>query len=123
MNSIHYPSARGEVSLTQALERCARASSRRRLALAAGAGLVIATAMLAWQPAGWVIFMSAALPFVAFGLWGIADRELDGARLAAGGAVAIALLVVRVLAVTLGALATFTLIFGLAGVAMGTWIE
>lgn len=123
MDSVNRSLASTQTSLTQALERRARAASSLRLAIDVIGGQAIVTAMTVWQPRGWPIFLCVGLAFMAFGLWALADRELAGTGRAAGSPVVIILIAMRTIAVSLGALAVFVLLFGTVGVAMGTWIE
>jgi hypothetical protein len=68
--------AGSEPSLTEFLASRARHSSDARLALDVACGLVVALAAAVWQGPGWRLITSAALCFLAYGAWGIADREL-----------------------------------------------
>lgn len=120
---MSYSGAGAEPSLTRALERRARSASGRRLTIDIVGGLLIAVALLAWRPGGWLVGLSAALTLAAFGIWGAADRGLTEARRLTGGPVTITLFAIRLLAATLGALAAFTLLYSIAGVVMGTWIS
>ncbi|HEX7122983.1 MAG TPA: hypothetical protein VF178_11475 [Gemmatimonadaceae bacterium] len=72
-------------SLAALLAARARASSDRRLALHAGAGLVAAVAVLITRPPVWPSLALVAVAVGAYGAWGIADREL-GERAARGTA-------------------------------------
>ena len=114
---------RPEVSLPEMLAHRARTASDLRLALDAGGGALATIAVLIWHPAGWwPLLASAALCFASFGIWGIADRELAD-RAVAGDAVSRALRAVRVGAAVLGGAAAAMLLFGMLGVALGTWIS
>lgn len=66
-----------ELSLSQFLSDRARHASDARLALDAGIGFVVAVAATLWRGPGWYIITSAAICFLAYGGWGIADRELQ----------------------------------------------
>ncbi len=123
MDSIHYSEPRLETSLTEALTRRARAASSRRLAIDVVAGVLLADSVLFWRPRAWILFVSAALPFVAFGLWGFADRGLHEVSATPRRTFTSGLLLLRYAALTLGALSALVLLFGGVGMAMGTWIE
>jgi hypothetical protein len=110
--------AEPEVSLTEFLSARARRSSDARLALDVGVGFVLGVAAAVWHGPGWRLITPAATCFLAYGAWGIADRELlervgatprtrsllRAARLVAGivGVVAAVALVLIGMAVALG---------------------
>ena len=110
--------ANAEPSLTEFLSTRARRASDGRLALDVACGLVVALAAAIWQGPGWRLITPAAVCFLAYGAWGIADRELlerigatprrltvlRAARLAAAitGIVAAIALVLIAMAVALG---------------------
>ena len=62
-----------------ALAAAARRSSDGALVAAAAAGCLLSAGLLVWRP-GWWQFALAPLAVGAFGVWGIADRELTVAR-------------------------------------------
>lgn len=111
--------------MTDALTRRARWASPRRLAIDVLGGVLVADSMLFWRPPGWTLLLCLGLAFVAFGTWGFADRALHEARDTPRprGAVTSPLLVLRFVALTIGAISALTLLFGGAGLAMGVWIE
>lgn len=109
----------------------ARAVSPRRLALDVGGGGTGALLAALWRPPGWPALLGAALCFVAFGAWAVAERRLTAPRLSdtlpslgeppadwspAWRALRAAAALVGTLA---AALATFGLVFGV----LGTWIS
>jgi hypothetical protein len=111
------------LNLTDAVIHRARTASKRRLSADALGGLVVAAAALILQPAGWAVIASAGLCFAAFGVCGIADRLIDQpGRFTKRGVVA-SLLVLRTVALTIGVAAALVLLFGVVGLAMGTWIS
>jgi hypothetical protein len=112
---------RPDASLPELLAQRARGASDGRLAIDLAAGLLAAAVALRWRPTGWVVLLSAALCFAAFGAWGIADREL-GER-APESALARVLRVVRVVATATGALAAVALLLGITATALGQWIS
>jgi hypothetical protein len=67
---------RSEATLPELLSARARAASDLRLSLDVGLGLLVGAVAVWWRPAGWVVALSAALCFAAFGAWGLADRVL-----------------------------------------------
>lgn len=111
------------LNLTDAIIHRARTASKRRLSADTVGGVLVAAAALTLRPGGWAVIASAGLCFAAFGAWGIADRLLDQpGRFSSRGVVA-SLLVLRTVAVTIGVGAALILLFGIAGLAMGTWIS
>src|SRR5690348_14236466 len=101
-----------DLNLREFLTTRARTASDLRLALDAALGLLAAIVALLWRPGGWKLVTSAALCFVAFGAWGIADRELQEREQTSGDSrVSLRLLrVARVVAATLGAAAAIALL-------------
>lgn len=111
------------LSLTDAVVHRARTRSERRLAADVSAGALVAAAAIAWRPTGWAVIASAALCFAAFGLWGFSDRLLAAPGHLCNRVVLAFLLVLRTVAVTVGVASALVLLFGIAGLAMGTWIS
>jgi hypothetical protein len=109
-------------SLPELLAARARAASDGRLVLDVVGGLLVAGAALLWRPAGWILLLSAALCFAAFGAWGIADREL-GERTTTIGMSTRALRLLRLLAVAIGGTAAVTLLLAALGVVLGPLIS
>jgi len=100
----------------------ARRASDARLALDVAGGILAATAALWIRPPGWAVLVAAALCFVAFGAWGIADRalrerptEAETSNRALRGA--------RATAAVIGTLAALALALLLFTLALGTWIS
>jgi hypothetical protein len=114
-----------DLDLREFLTARARGASDLRLALDTGLGFVVVVIALLWRPGGWKLLASAALCFVAFGGWGIADRELRERELSSGHSEnAVRLLrVTRFFAVILGGAAAVALLVGVLGLALGTWIS
>ena len=114
-----------DLNLREFLAARARTASDLRLALDAGLGLLATTVALLWRPGGWKLVTSAALCFLAFGGWGIADRELQERAHDPGNShITLRLLrLARVFAATLGAGAAIALLVGVLGIALGTWIS
>jgi hypothetical protein len=108
------------LTLPQFLARRARGASDRRLAIDAGAGIVLGVSAVIFRPPLWILIVCAALCFAAFGAWGILDRELADAsdgrrRLLLRGA--------RGAAVFAGVLAGLGFFLAAFGYALGTWIS
>ncbi|AHG92763.1 hypothetical protein J421_5228 (plasmid) [Gemmatirosa kalamazoonensis] len=108
MNDSALPPA-ADATLPELLAARARRASDLRLALDVGVGVLVAAAALFWRPTAWVLLLSAALCFVAFGLWGIADRA--GNR------------TLRAAAATLGVVAALALGAGVVAIGLGTIIS
>jgi hypothetical protein len=111
------------LNLTDAVVHRARTASKRRLFVDTGAGTLVAVAAIVWKPSGWAVIASAALCFAAFGAWGVADRLLEEHSQLRGRGFVEFLLILRTVAVTVGVAAALILLFGMAGLAMGTWIS
>ena len=109
-------------SLPVLLANRARNASDSRLALDAGGGLVVAATLLVWRPAWWILPVCAALCFAAFGMWGIADRELLEPK-GANASRDRLLSVLRTFAAAMGSLAALVLIFGVLGLLLGTIVS
>ena len=114
---------RPDATLPELLAARARDASDRRLALDAAIGSLAACALAYWRPAAWLPLLGAALCFAAFGVWGIAMRELGerAARDAEAGTRALRAL--RVVAAIAGGVGTAMLLFGGLGTLLGTWIS
>jgi hypothetical protein len=114
---------RTDASLPEVLAARARSASDLRLVLDAGGGALAVIGILLWRPPGWTLLASAALCFAAFGAWGIADRELRERPAESREVSTRALRAARVLAAIVGGVAAALLLFGMLGVALGTWIS
>lgn len=110
-----------EHSLGVLLAARARRASDGRLAIDAGAGIVVIVVALIWRPPGWALLAAAAGCFLAFGAWGIADRSLI-ARGTDAGAVRV-LRGVRGAAVVLGAVSAVALLVIALGLGLGRMIS
>jgi hypothetical protein len=106
-------------SLPELLAARARGASDGRLVLDVAGGLLVGAIALFWRPPAWVLIVSAALCFAAFGAWGIADRELHDRPEAAVMTSRRLLRVLRAVAVIVGTLATVTLLVAALGVLLG----
>ena len=106
-----------------ALVERARPSSMQRLILDIAGGLIACGIIAALRPEGWGILASAALCFATFGAWGAADRLLNFPYRIANQAIAAALLILRPLAIVVGAGAALVILFGSLEIAMGTFIH
>ena len=102
-----------------------RAHAASDLALAAWAALggtmLIAVAVL--RPPGWIFLGGLAALALAFGGWGIADRELCDDRVTASRPMRFAVRVVRALAVFLAVVAAIALVFAVPMLGVGTVIS
>ena len=85
-----------------------------------GATLIAATVL---RPRGWVFVGSLAALALAFGGWGIAERELADPRVAASRPTAIAFRILRALAVLLAFVAAIALVFAVPMLGIGTVIS
>jgi len=99
----------------------ARHASDGRLVLDAAGGLVVGALLVAFRPPAWPVFLSAALVFLAFGVWGISDRALGDGQV--GPRASRALRALRVLAAGVGVASTLAFIATGMAVMLGTWIS
>ena len=119
--SSNGPESTGHPTLAELLSTRARGASDLRLAIDVALGVVIAVAVAIWRPPAWPVLLAAGSCFAAFGAWGITDRELrergqtapNAGWLRAG----------RLAAALLGVVAGVTLLLGVLGLALGTWIS
>jgi hypothetical protein len=107
-----------DASLSDFLVTRARRSSDARLALDVAAGFVVAIAGAFWGGPFRVVITSAAGCFLAYGAWGIVDRELLERRGSEGRGVR-ALRLARVVAAIVGTLAAVMLLVSGLAVALG----
>ncbi len=113
---------RPDASLPEFLAARARHATDTRLTVDALAGLIVAAVAAYWNGPGAPLLASVALCFFAYGIWGIADREL-GERATAAPRVRGALIVLRALAAVLGfAAAAYVTVLALAQ-ALGVMIS
>ena len=108
--------------LFHALASRARATSDGRLVLDVVGGLAATLVIAAWRPPAWPILGSVALCAAAFGVWGIADREITE-RGATRPLAAVALRVVRMVSLALGVCAAVAAVLVLLRHTLGTWIS
>lgn len=111
-----------EPGLLEFLAMRARRASDGRLAVESGIGFVLAVVAAAWRPGGWPLFLSAGVCALAFGLWGITDRELRE-RSIPGGSAASTLRVARVSVGVIGGVAAVALATSFLFLALGTIIS
>jgi hypothetical protein len=65
-----------DLNLPEFLSARARRASDARLALDVACGLVVALLAALWRGPAWTVIASGAVCLLAYGAWGIADREL-----------------------------------------------
>lgn len=114
---------RPDASLPELLAARARHASDTRLALDALIGFAVLIVSLLWNGPGWDLFASIAGCFFAFGLWGIADRELGERAHTGSRALILTLRITRVLAGTFGVIAAFVVLASALGIALGRMIS
>ena len=114
---------RPDASLPELLASRARHASDTRLALDAVVGFLVVIVIAFWRGPGWLLLAGVATCFFAFGMWGIADRELGERGTTASPRVLVALRIVRVAAGVLGALGTFIVLATGLGIALGRMIS
>jgi hypothetical protein len=106
-------------SLPELLAHRARQASDRRLAVDVALGLIVAAAVAILRPPLWLPFTALGICLVAFGAWGILDREVieagEGGRRAMSVGRNIVALVGGAAAVLFGVSLFFSL--------LGSWIS
>jgi hypothetical protein len=112
-----------DAGLPAVLAARARAASDGRLALDVIGGLSAGVGIAAWRPAVWLVLLPIAACFVAFGAWGIAERELAERERSPGRLLAFALRTVKALSILVGGGAAAVAGFELLHLALGTWIS
>ena len=114
---------RPDASLPELLAARARHASDTRLALDAALGALVAVAAVFWRGPGWYFLASLAGCFLAFGFWGIADREL-GERANGGSRLTRELLrIARIIAGVVGAIAAVATMLMALALALGRMIS
>jgi hypothetical protein len=73
---VDTPTDQRQLTLPALLAQRARRASDGRLTLDAAGGLIAAAALMELRPPAWPVLFSAAMCFLAFGVWGICDRAL-----------------------------------------------
>lgn len=111
-----------EETLPEFLASRARRVSDVRLAGDAIAAVVAAIAISFWRGPAWEIRLSLAACLLAFGIWGVADRDLS-VRQAAPRRVLLAIKAVRLIAAVVGFAAGAFLLMALLGRALGRIIS
>ena len=113
---------RADATLPEILIERARSAPDRRLALDVGLGIIAVATLGWWRPAGWLLLTSLALGFVAFGAWGIADRELKE-RGSPPGALTVVLRAMRIAAIATGMAAAIVVTMHALALLLGRWIS
>jgi len=114
---------RPDASLPEFLVHRARSASVRRLSIDLAVGLAGLSAALWWRPSAWLVLVSLALCFFAYGGWGMADRARSGATARGNRVLRASMEALCALLGAVGALATAALLFSVWAVALGTWIS
>jgi hypothetical protein len=117
-----HPRLEPELSLMEFLSSRARHASDARLALDAAGGFIVALSATVWHGPGWRLIALAAICFLAYGVWGIVDRELHE-RPTASGRMRLVLEVARGSAIVVGISAAVALVLVGMAVGLGTIIS
>jgi hypothetical protein len=118
---VDTPTSERQLTLPALLARRARRASDGRLTLDAAGGLIAAALLLELRPPAWPPLVSAALCFLAFGVWGISDRALSESE--HGPSSRRALQTLRAAAVALGVAAAIALVVTTMALMLGRWIS
>jgi hypothetical protein len=114
---------RPDASLSEFLVHRARSGSVLRLSIDLAVGVAGLSAGLWWRPAAWLVLVSVALCFSAYGAWGIADRARSAATARGNRLLRASMEALCALLGAVGALAIAALLFSVWAVALGTWIS
>jgi hypothetical protein len=114
---------RPDASLAEFLAYRARSASIRRLLLDLVVGLGGGAAAWWWRPSAWLVLVSLALCFFAYGGWGLADRARS--RVAARDNPLVNAFMDALCAAmgAIGVLAAAGLLLSVWAIALGTWIS
>ncbi|MCR4339359.1 MAG: hypothetical protein NUW01_05670 [Gemmatimonadaceae bacterium] len=110
-------------SLPRFLAQRARTASDGRLAIDAAGGLIAVAAAAVVASPGNLVLAAVGTCFLAFGLWGITDRELAERRATIGPIGGGLLLTARAAAMVLGMVGGLALLFGGLAVMLGRWVS
>ncbi|MDP9204455.1 MAG: hypothetical protein M3P12_03230 [Gemmatimonadota bacterium] len=114
---------RRDASLPEFLAHRARSASIRRLSIDLGVGLAASSAALWWRPVAWLVLVSLALCFFAYGAWGLADRARSAAVTRGSRVVGTAMEVLCAAMGAVGVLAAGGVLLCVWAIALGTWIS
>jgi hypothetical protein len=114
---------RPDASLAEFLAHRARSASIRRLSLDLVVGLGAATAAWWWRPSAWLVLVSLALCFFAYGAWGLADRARSRVAAPDNRLVNAFMDALCAAVAALGLLAAAGLLLSVWAIALGTWIS
>ena len=114
---------RPDAGLPEFLAARARHASDTRLAADAIGGMLVAITAAAMQFPLWFLVVGAALCFLTFGVWGIADRELGERGDSAPRSLQLSLRGAQALAVIVGTVAFVSVMLVLMGIALGRIIS
>jgi hypothetical protein len=114
---------RPDAGLPEFLAARARHASDSRLAADAIGGMLVGVSAAVLRFPAWYLVLAAAACFFAFGIWGIADRELGERGDGASRSLRTTLRAAEVIAAILGTLAFASLLLILMGIALGRIIS
>lgn len=114
---------RPDASLPEFLAHRARSASIHRLSIDVAVGIAGSAAALQWRLSGWLVLMSLALIFFAYGGWGLADRARSGKWAQNYRVLRASVEAVCALFGAVGVLAAAALLYGVWALALGTWIS
>ena len=114
---------RPDAGLPEFLAARARHASDARLAADATGGVAVAVGAWLVRFPGWLLVFAAASCFLAFAMWGIADRELGERGESATPAQRFLLKAAQAVAALMGTAAVAVLLMSLMGIALGRIIS
>jgi hypothetical protein len=114
---------RPDANLPELLAARARHASDTRLTLDAALGTIVAVGAVFWRGPGWYFIASLAGCFLAFGFWGIADRELGEIGNGESRRSIRLLRIARLVAAVVGAIAAVSTMLMALALALGRMIS
>ena len=114
---------RPDASLPEFLAHRARSASVRRLSINLAVGLAGLSAAQTRRPSAWLVLMSLALCFFAYGAWGLTDRARSGPAAPDHRLLRASMDTVCALLGVVGVFAVASLLLSAWALALGTWIS
>jgi hypothetical protein len=120
---MNLTAAEPPVTLADFLRARALTSTPHRLALDIGLGAAAAACAFWARPLGWVALLCAGWAFVAYGIWAVAERQLQPGVGHRGEFAEFLWYFVRTAAAITGLAAFALCLFALLGLMIGNWIH
>jgi hypothetical protein len=114
---------RPDASLAEFLAYRARSASIRRLSLDLVVGIGGGAAALWWRPSAWLVLVSLAVCFFAYGAWGLLDRARSRVAARDNRLVNASMEALCAVMAAVGLFAAAGLLLSVWAIALGTWIS